>query len=74
MAKARTKKTSNVIAMPGIESSALALEKATELTDLDIARRAFEIYCERGYQHGHDVDDWVRAERELKGSMDIAVA
>jgi hypothetical protein len=31
----------------------------------DIARRAFELYCARGYQHGSDLDDWFRAEREL---------
>jgi hypothetical protein len=32
----------------------------------DIARRAFELYCERGGQHGHDVEDWLQAERELR--------
>jgi hypothetical protein len=31
----------------------------------DIARRAFELYCARGCQHGADLDDWFRAEREL---------
>jgi hypothetical protein len=31
----------------------------------DIARRAYELYLARGCEHGHDVDDWVRAEREL---------
>lgn len=35
-------------------------------TDRDIARRAFELHCERGCQHGHDLDDWLQAERELK--------
>jgi hypothetical protein len=34
----------------------------------DIARRAFELYCARGGQHGHDVDDWLQAERELSGA------
>jgi hypothetical protein len=29
-----------------------------------IAQRAYEIYCERGREHGHDLDDWLRAERE----------
>jgi hypothetical protein len=32
----------------------------------DIARRAFEIYCERGGHHGHDLDDWLQAEHELR--------
>ena len=30
-----------------------------------IARRAFELYEKRGRQDGHDVDDWLTAEREL---------
>ena len=35
--------------------------------DDEIARRAYEIYCERGCEHGRDMDDWLRAENELKG-------
>jgi hypothetical protein len=31
----------------------------------DIARRAYEIYLERGQADGFDRDDWLRAEREL---------
>jgi Protein of unknown function (DUF2934) len=31
----------------------------------DIARRAFELYCARGCEDGHDVQDWLQAEREL---------
>lgn len=27
--------------------------------------RAYEIYLERGEQHGRDLDDWLQAEREL---------
>ncbi len=30
-----------------------------------IALRAYERFVERGYQHGHDVEDWLSAEREL---------
>jgi Protein of unknown function (DUF2934) len=30
-----------------------------------IALRAFERYVARGYQNGHDVDDWVWAESSL---------
>ena len=32
----------------------------------DIARRAFELYLDRGGEHGQDADDWLRAERELR--------
>lgn len=30
-----------------------------------IAARAYQIYLERGCQHGHDSDDWLQAEYEL---------
>ncbi len=33
-----------------------------------IARRAFELFVERGYKHGYHVEDWLRAERELMAS------
>jgi len=31
-----------------------------------IAIRAHELYLERGAEQGHDLDDWLRAEEELK--------
>jgi hypothetical protein len=30
-----------------------------------IARRAYERFEERGREHGHDVEDWLEAEREI---------
>jgi len=30
-----------------------------------IAKRAFELHGERGYQHGFALDDWLEAEREI---------
>lgn len=32
-----------------------------------IARRAYELYVQRGYQPGHELDDWIQAEREILG-------
>ena len=32
----------------------------------EIRERAFEIHIERGGIHGCDLDDWLRAERELQ--------
>jgi hypothetical protein len=32
----------------------------------EIRIRAYEIYIERGGQPGHDLDDWLQAERELE--------
>jgi hypothetical protein len=33
-----------------------------------IAQRAYELYAERGYRHGHALDDWLDAEREILGT------
>jgi hypothetical protein len=38
---------------------------STTVSESDIAARAFSYYCERGFQHGSDLEDWLRAEREL---------
>jgi hypothetical protein len=43
-------------------------EMNTQQAQLDrdtIARRAYEIYLQRGCQDGHDQDDWYKAEAEL---------
>ncbi len=32
----------------------------------DVAARAYEIFLSRGGEHGHDLDDWTQAERELR--------
>lgn len=31
----------------------------------EIRARAYEIYLQRGEQHGSDLDDWLQAERDL---------
>lgn len=54
------------------------LEKAsqvrarTALSPAAIARRAFELYLVRGGSDGHDVEDWLTAERELKETSNRA--
>ena len=35
-------------------------------TESDIAKRAYEIFIERGGGHGRDLDDWLVATRELQ--------
>ncbi len=34
-----------------------------------ICRRAFEIYQDRGREHGHDREDWLRAENEILAGL-----
>lgn len=31
----------------------------------EIQKLAYEIYCQCGYEHGHDVAHWVKAEQEV---------
>jgi hypothetical protein len=39
-----------------------------------IARRAYEIYVQRGGQNGTDVEDWLKAEKEISGKPADALA
>ena len=64
MPKSARRRTENVLTMPSAESST-AVALASGVTE-DIARRAFELYRDRGREDGHDVDDWLTAERELR--------
>lgn len=34
-----------------------------------IAVRAYEIYMERGFREGHELDDWLEAERDVLGGQ-----
>jgi len=45
---------------------ALPPHAAASVTESEIAARAFELYCARGYEDGHDLEDWLQAERELR--------
>ncbi|MBN1405858.1 MAG: DUF2934 domain-containing protein [Candidatus Omnitrophica bacterium] len=36
-----------------------------------IQKRAYEIYIKKGYKHGNDLDDWLKAEKEVKKELSI---
>jgi hypothetical protein len=65
----RTTKTSTVKAKADKSTSAPKVSRArksdTVPTYDEVAQRAYERFVERGQQHGHDVEDWLSAEREL---------
>ena len=46
---------------------------AIEPTHEDIARRAYQLYEERGGEHGRHLEDWFQAERELRQFLQDAV-
>jgi len=45
-----------------------AANRKNRLNSQLIARRAYELYEKRGHTDGSDIDDWLQAEREIKGS------
>jgi len=59
------RRSDKVIAMPSRDETTTSWE----IDDGEIGRRAYEIFCERGGEHGHDLDDWFRAERELRETV-----
>ena len=55
-----------MVKMKKQDSMELASTAVRIPTHLEIAGRAFEIFMERGCQHGRNIEDWLQAERELK--------
>ena len=51
-------------ATPAITRTHQPLSPCDDLHIL-IAKRAHELYSERGYRHGSALDDWLDAEREI---------
>lgn len=64
MAKAKRKRTDN----------AFPIAASADITHTDIARRAYDLYEQRGGEHGHDVDDWLQAARELRPALNSTAA
>lgn len=59
----RMKKTNHSFA--SVSKPTLDDDQVQELIRL----KAYEIYLERGYQHGNDVDDWLTAEKIVFQSL-----
>jgi hypothetical protein len=56
----------NLVAMPSVNQR--------DVTASDIARRAYELYEQRGGEHGHDLGDWLQAEQELRAVVTSTAA
>ncbi len=70
MAKARTPRTSpSVTPINRKPSEVKELRKSSSGNgnlEEEIRRRAYELFQERGGQHGRDNEDWLRAETEIR--------
>ena len=73
MPKTARRRTDNVLMMPANEPQPL-VAGAPPIGEGDIARRAFEMYCDRGRQDGRDLEDWLAAERELREAASYSAA
>jgi hypothetical protein len=62
MAQSRRKQQDRLITIPTVAS-------VVDHTEHDIAVRAYALYEQRGGEHGHDLDDWLQAERELRSVL-----
>ena len=59
------------IAMPTPRNASL---RPPRLMHEAIARRAYELFLERGGSHGHDQEDWFRATQELYQDTALGMA
>jgi hypothetical protein len=60
--------TTNVTEMPRATNGAIHAEAPkTGVPYEQVALLAHRFWAERGHQHGHHVEDWLRAEHELRG-------
>lgn len=59
--KTSTKKA-DILTMPNGSHASTAAEPVAHE---EVARLAHRFWAERGCQHGHDTEDWFRAEQEL---------
>ena len=41
-------------------------KQTPQITFEQVAQRAYLLWHARGYQHGHHLEDWLKAEQELK--------
>jgi hypothetical protein len=55
--------------IPATKEVAMIERKA--LSKDNIAHRAYELYTQRGCEPGKDIEDWVRAEKELAGEVGV---
>jgi len=52
----------------------IAMIERKELSQKDVAHRAYELYTQRGCEPGKDIEDWVRAEKELASEVVVGPA
>jgi hypothetical protein len=60
--------------MKEVARTTLTATAETPNIEEEIRRRAYELFEARGGEDGHELEDWLRAEEEIRGSKTNAVA
>jgi Protein of unknown function (DUF2934) len=68
------KRRRNGAAVGILDTTRPAWITGNQTADSDVARRAHELYRADGCEHGHDIDHWLQAEREVRRAADVAIA
>jgi hypothetical protein len=71
--KASRRRSDNVLNMPPVDA-AVTTAAQTAVSEEQIAWRAYELSCARGREDGYDLDDWLQAERDLRGGEETITA
>ena len=53
------------------KNGAARQQNRTSNDAVEIQKLAYQFFVERGYQHGHDAEDWLRAEAIVKNRKRI---
>ena len=64
----------NVVEMRHVDAAAMGSAPTAGVSEDQIAQRAYELYCARGCESGHDRDAWFQAERGLRGDATTSAA
>jgi DUF2934 family protein len=57
----------DVVNRGAMSETAVMVQPNGRPSEDEVRVRAYQRYLERGGSHGNDVEDWVEAEKELKG-------
>jgi len=66
MAKSVKRKTADRRVTAADRAQSIRADAPRVVTDTDIAQRAYDFYLARGCEPGHELEDWLRAEQELR--------
>jgi hypothetical protein len=63
----------NKIMKPDSDNKPIAIVEPPRV-EVEIRKRAYELFEARGREEGRELEDWLRAEEEIIGQRNVAVA